>query len=152
MEAPMQVHLVPGTIRVDRPGYVWLAVALEIFTAIGAIPVGIMFLLDPTGQMVQVPQGWIESTIFGTYAVPGLYLLLVNGLGMLGLAALSIRHHWLAPWLTGTLGVGMIIWILVEILLLPETMFLTWVFLAVGLILGVVALFWLRRTRQLVLW
>jgi hypothetical protein len=148
----MQVHLVPGTARVDRPRYVWLAVGLEIFTAIGAIPVGIMFLLDPTGQMVQVPQGWIEATVFGTYVVPGLYLLLVNGLGMLALAALSMRHHWLAPWLTGALGVGMIIWILVEILVLPETMFLTWIFLAVGLCLGVVALFWLRRTRQLVLW
>jgi hypothetical protein len=148
----MQVHLVPGTARVDRPTYVWLAVVLEIFTSIGAIPVGIMFLIDPTGQMVQVPQGWIEATIFGTYVVPGLYLLLVNGLGMLALAVLSVRLHWLAPWLTGALGVGMIIWILVEILVLPETMFLTWILLAVGIILGVVALFWLRRTRQLVLW
>lgn len=148
----MQLHLVPGAARVDRPAYVWLAVILEIFTAIGAVPVGIMFLIDPTGQLVQVPRGWIEATVFGTYVVPGLYLLLVNGLGMLVLAALTARRHWLAPWLTGTLGVGMIIWIAVEIVLLPETMFLTWIFLAVGLILGVVALFWLRATRQLVIW
>jgi hypothetical protein len=146
------LHLAPPAPRVERPPYVWLAIALELFTAIGAIPVGLMFLTDPTGKGVGVPQGWIEQTIFGSYVIPGLYLLAMNGLGMLALATLSIRRHWLAPWLTGTLGVGLIIWILVEILVLPETMWLTWVFLATGLVLGFVALFWLRRTAQLRLW
>ena len=148
----MQVQLMPDTARVDRPPYVWIAVALEVMTAVGAIPVGLMFLADPTGQMVQVPRGWIEATFFGSYVIPGLYLLLVNGIGMLALAFLSIRRHWVAPWLTGTLGVGLIIWILVEIVLLPATMILTWVFLATGIALGFIALFWLRRTGQLRLW
>jgi uncharacterized membrane protein len=71
---------------------------------------------------------------------------------MLLAAGLSVRRQWVAPWLTATLGVGLVIWILVEILVLPGTMFLTWVFLAVGLALGFVALFWLRMTRQLRLW
>lgn len=136
----------------ERPRYVWIAVVLEVFTALGAIPVGIMFLMDPTGQLVQLPRGWIEATPFGSYLVPGLYLLLVNGIGMLALAGLSILRHWSAPWLTGALGVGLIVWILVEILVMPETMFLTWLFLAIGFALGVVALFWLRRTDQLRLW
>ena len=72
-----------GAARVDRPRYVWLAVVLEIFTAIGAIPVGLMFLADPSGGMIQMQPGWIEGTVFKTYLVPGLYLLLVNGIGML---------------------------------------------------------------------
>jgi hypothetical protein len=148
----MHVQFMPDTSRVDRPAYVWIAVILEVFTAIGAIPVGLMFLSDPTGQLVQVPRGWIEATVFGSYVVPGLYLLFVNGLGMLALAFLTVRRHWLAPWLTGTLGVGLIVWILVEILLLPETMFLTWIFLATGIALGFLALFWLRHTGQLRLW
>ena len=142
----------PDATRVERPAFVWIAIVLEVFTALGAIPVGLMFLADPTGQLVQVPRGWIEATVFGSYVVPGLYLLLVNGLGMLALAFLSVRRHPVAPWLTGTLGVGLIIWILVEILLLPETMFLTWILLATGVALGFVALFWLRRTGQLRLW
>ena len=137
---------------VERPAIVWIAVALEIFTAIGAVPVGLMFLADPSGKVVQVPQGWIEATPFGSYLIPGLCLLAVNGLGMLALAALTVRRHWLAPWLTGTLGVGLIAWIVVEIVALPETMWLTWIFLAVGLALGFVALFWLRRTGQLRMW
>ena len=51
---------------------------------------------------------------------------------MVALAALTVRRHWIAPWLTGALGVGLIIWIAVEIVMLPETMILTWVFLAIG--------------------
>ena len=84
--------------------------------------------------------------------MPGLYLIAVNGFGMLVVATLSIRRHWTAPWLTGALGVGLIIWIAVEIVTLPETMFLTWLFLAIGVALGFIALFWLRRTDQLRLW
>jgi hypothetical protein len=140
------------TVRIDRPWYTWLAVAVELFTGVLAIPVGMSFLADPTGVAMGLPRGWIEATPFGSYLVPGLYLLLVNGVGMLVLAALTVRRHWLAPWLTGTLGVGMIVWILVQIAVMPETMILTWVFLGVGIGLGVIALFWLHRTGQLRLW
>jgi hypothetical protein len=63
-----------------------------------------------------------------------------------------VRRHWTAPWLTGVLGVGLIIWILVQLAVMPETMILQWIFLATGIALGFVALFWLRRTGQLRLW
>ena len=137
----------PG--RIARPRYVWLAVALEVFTAVGAVPVGIMFLADPTGRAVGLPGGWIEATPLGSYLIPGLYLIAMNGVMMLVTAALSAMRHRLAPWLTGVLGVGLIVWILVEIVLLPETMLLTWIFLATGAVLSLVSLLWLRATGQL---
>ena len=138
----------PGR-SVERPRYVWIAVVLEVFTAVGAIPVGLMFLTDPTGRAVGLPGGWIEATPFGNYLVPGVYLLVMNGVMMLVAAALSVLRHRFAPWLTGVLGVGLIVWILVEIVLLPETMLLTWVFLATGVILASISLLWLRVTGQL---
>ena len=79
-------------------------------------------------------------------------LLHVSPLGMLVLAALIFVRHWTAPWLTATLGVGLIIWILVQLAIMPETMILQPIFLGTGLLMGVVALFWLRRTGQLRLW
>ena len=114
--------------------------------------VGILFITDPTGQSLQIPQGWIERTVFSSYLIPGLYLLVVNGAGMLVLAGLSVMRHWSAPWLTGALGVGLISWIAVQLLVMPETMFLQPIFLAVGFALGFIALFWLRRTGQLIVW
>jgi hypothetical protein len=134
---------------VPMPRYAWLAVILEIFTGVLAIPVGLMFLADPTGKAIGVPQGWIEATVFGSYLIPGLYLLLVNGLGMLLLAVLTVLRHPVAPWLTGVLGIGLMIWIAVQVLVMPETMILQPLFFAVGLAMGVVALFWLRSTGQL---
>ncbi len=148
----MHVELAPSSRRVERPRYVWIGIVLEVLTGALAIPVGWLFIQDPTGQAMQLPRGWIEATPFGSYLVPGLYLVAMNGVGMLALAALSVRRHWIAPWLTATLGVGLIVWILVEIVAMPETMILTWLFLAIGFALGFVALFWLRRTGQLVLW
>lgn len=144
----MQFGLAPRA-RVERPGYAWIAIALQVVTGVLAIPVGIMFIADPSGSLMGLPLGWIEATPFGSYLVPGLYLTGVNGVGMLVAAALGVRRHWTAPWLTGVLGVGLIVWILVQIAVLPETMFLTWVFLATGFALGFVALLWLRRTGQL---
>ena len=148
----MQLQVVPSSPRVERPAYAWLAFGAALFTGVLAIPVGLMFIADPTGATLQLPPGWIEDTVFGSYLVPGLYLLLVNGVGMLVLAGLIVLRRWAAPWLTAILGVGLIVWILVQLAVMPETMFLQPIFLATGLLLGFVALFWLRRTGQLRLW
>jgi hypothetical protein len=148
----MQIEIAPRSRQIERPSFVWIAVILEILTGIFAVPVGWTFIQDPTGKSLGIPPGWIESTVFGNYLIPGLYLLAMNGFAMVALAALTVGRHWIAPWLTGTLGVGLIIWIAVEIVTLPETMILTWVFLAIGFALGFIALFWLRRTGQMRLW
>ena len=138
--------------RIERPAYVWLAAALQVFTALGAIPVGLSLVSDPTGSGMSMPREWIADTIFGSYFVPGLYLLVFNGLGMVIATALTIRRHWSAPWLTAILGVGLIVWIGVQLAIIPETSWLQWMFLATGFALGFVSLFWLRATRQLRLW
>jgi hypothetical protein len=137
---------------IERPGYTWLAVVLELITALGALPVGLMMMADPNGSPIGMPSEWIEGSIFGSYFVPGLYLFTMNGLGMLLAAGLTVVRHWFAPWWTGTLAVGLIIWITVQFVLISETMWLQWFFLATGLIMGVIALFWLRRNGQLRLW
>jgi CDP-diglyceride synthetase len=148
----MHAKLIADDRRVDRPRYVWLAIALEIFTAVGAIPVGLIFLSDPSGRSMQIPEEWIRNTVFGTFTIPGLYLLFVNGLAMLIAAALSLMRHGLAPWLTGVLGVGLVVWIAVQVVVMPEQMILQPIFMTIGFVLGFVALFWLRRTGQLQLW
>ena len=146
----MHAVIRPGT-RVERPAYALLAIPMELFTAIGAIPVGITFLADPSGASMGLPHGWIEGTVFGSYLVPGLYLLLINGIAMLVLAALTVVRHWTAPWLTALLGAGLTIWILVQVLVLPEVSPLQALFLVIGLGLVAIGVAWLSATRQLVL-
>ena len=148
----MTPQLHPVTTPIDRPWYALIAVPLELFTALGAIPVGIMLVTDPTGAGVGFPPGWIEATPFGSYLVPGIYLLAMNGAGMLVLAGLTLMRHWVAPWLTGVLGTGLAIWIGVQLIVMPEVSFLQAIFGVIGLVLMAVGVTWLRRTGQLRLW
>ena len=135
--------------RVERPGYVWLAILLEVFTALGAIPVGIMLITDPTGADVGFRAGWIEATPFGSYLVPGMYLFAINGVGMLALALLSVERHRWAPGLTAVLGTGLTIWIGVQVVVMPETSLLQAAYGAIGLALVTIGVAWLRRLGQL---
>jgi hypothetical protein len=145
----LHTQLRPASASIDRPWYAWLAVVLELFTALGAIPVGIMLITDPTGAGVGFPAGWIEATPFGSYLVPGIYLLAMNGIGMVVLAALTVLRHPFAPWLTGVLGTGLATWIGVQLVVMPEVSFLQLIFGVIGLALMAISVAWLRRTGQL---
>jgi len=145
------VHLTADR-PIERPTYAWLAVVLQIGTALTAVPVGFSLMTDTTGSGIGLPPEWIRGSVFGSYFLPGLYLFAMNGIGMLVAALLIVARHWAAPWLTGILGAGLVIWILVQLAIMPEVMWLQWTFLAVGIALGLIALFWLRRTGQLRLW
>jgi hypothetical protein len=145
----MHLQARPADASLPRPRWVWVAVVLELFTALGAIPVGLQLITDPTGAAVGFPPGWIEATPFGSYLVPGLYLMLANGIGMLILAGLSIGRHWAAPWLTSILGAGLVIWIGVQLVVMPETSFLQAMFGVIGIALLVLGAAWMRLTGQL---
>ena len=67
----MQVRFASRSGQVERPPFTWIAVILEIFTGVLAVPVGWSFIQDPTGQALGIPQGWIEATPFGSYLIPG---------------------------------------------------------------------------------
>jgi hypothetical protein len=140
------------TRPVERPWYAWLALFLQLATALTAVPVGLSLMLDPSGAGIGLKPAWIEYSVFGSYFIPGIYLFAMNGLGMIAAAALVWLRHWSAPWLTGILGAGLVIWIVVQLVVMPEVMWLQWAFLVVGLVLGFSAPLWLRRTGQLKLW
>jgi len=80
--------------------------------------------------------------------VPGICLFLVNGIGQLAVAGLAVTRHPVAPWLMGALGVGLLIWISVQVLIIPMS-FLQPTIFAIGLVEGFVALSWLRSLGHL---
>jgi hypothetical protein len=101
-------------------------------------------IVNPNGSVLGMPQAWIDATLFGSWLVPGLFLLVVNGFGQLLAAGLIVVRHRLAPWLTGALGVGLVTWIAVQVVLMPFHPLQPTLFV-VGLVEGFIALFWLRR-------
>ena len=139
-------HIGNGTI--ERPGYAWLGIASQLFVGIMAVPVGVMMVVEPNGSPLGIPNDWVADSAFGSFLVPGLFLLLVIGCGQLVAAALAVIRHPIAPWLMGALGVGLLIWIAVQVLIIPLS-FLQPAIFVIGLVQGFVALFWLRRLGHL---
>jgi hypothetical protein len=92
--------------------------------------------------------GFLLAILTGIMAVPVGLSFLTDPTGR----SLGLPQGWIEATPFGSYVIPGIIWIAVEIVTLPETMILTWVFLAVGFALGFIALFWLRRTGQLRLW
>jgi hypothetical protein len=89
---------------------------LQIFIALGAIAGGVNFLLDTSGAGFGFTLDLLQGTPFKDYLLPGLYLLLINGLGTLLAAVLSFRRHPLAADVGIVLGLALMGWIAAQIL------------------------------------
>jgi len=91
---------------------------LQIFIGIGAVPVGFMFIVDPTGASLGFPLEWIADTLFQNYLVPGIFLFTVNGIGSLMGAFLTWRRHPLTSLAAVGLGAFLMAWIVVQVITL----------------------------------
>lgn len=109
-----------------------LLIFLLLFNAVGAFYGSYMLIADPAGVEIGLPPGMLEGSPFHNYLVPGLVLLLVNGVlpatAAYGLtrrrpsAPLPVipvlkNYHW--AWSLALLsGLGLMIWMGVQIALL----------------------------------
>jgi hypothetical protein len=109
----------PPTDRSRRPVAVWALLVLLVVQGVGGLAGGLALTVAPDGSIMRMPASLLEGSPFRDFLVPGLILLLV--LGVLPLAAatgLWLRRRW--AWYAGfTVGCGLMIWILVEITIIP---------------------------------
>jgi hypothetical protein len=88
---------------------------LQIFIALGAIGGGITLIIKPDGSLMQMPLSCLSGSPFTSFLVPGLILLIVNGFGNFVAGILCFRQHWLAGFAGIFFGLGMMIWIFVQV-------------------------------------
>jgi hypothetical protein len=90
----------------------WM-IGLLAFVGINALVAAYGFVGDPDGSSIGIPQEWLEDSPFRDYLVPGLVL---GAMGLLSLTAafLQLRRHEYAWLLAGVAGVGFVIWIVVQ--------------------------------------
>ncbi|MCC6724279.1 MAG: hypothetical protein IT258_07175 [Saprospiraceae bacterium] len=110
----------------------WLLVFLLFFNAVGAYFGSYMFITDPSGHSLQVPDGVLNGSIFKDFLIPGIILLLVNGLlptiagiGMIAkrpmkaLPGFGLLQHYHWAWSLSLIsGIGLTVWIAVQIAIL----------------------------------
>lgn len=97
-----------------RPPWSYLLLACLVFLGGGAIYGGVSFILDPTGGILGIPLEWIQYSPFGDFLVPGIFLLVVLGIGSF-VAAYGIARRRIWAWPVGlTLGFVTVLWIIIQ--------------------------------------
>jgi len=123
---------------------VWLG-SLQIFIGIGAVPAGLMMILDPSGPGFGTTAILAKSP-FANFLIPGIFLLAFNGIVTLTGGAASFNRYRYAGEIAMGLGAFMVIWIFAEIWWLGSH-WLMYLYLSFGIVEIVLGLN-LRKTMQ----
>ncbi len=106
--------------------------SLQAFTALGAIPAGIGYLLDTSGQRMGVTKDLLANSPLDSFLLPGLFLVFVNGIANLLGAFLSFTRNKFAGYVGLILGIILIIWIIIQVIWITFSSFLQPLFLIIG--------------------
>ena len=120
--------------------------ALQAFIGLGALGGGFMLVRDPSGSGLGVPLSFLEGSPFPDFLVPGIFLLVVNGVGSLIGAGFSITRRRYAQETAIVLGAILVAWIVIQVILIRS---FSWMHV-LYFILGVVELgigLYIRRRR-----
>jgi hypothetical protein len=88
---------------------------LQVFIGIGAIPAGLLLMIDPSGEMMSMPLDMLAGSPFPNFLVPGIFLMAVNGIGSIIGAVLTFRWHRWAGLVAMGLGAFLVAWIIIQV-------------------------------------
>ena len=85
----------------------WPAILLgiiQIFIGIGAVPAGIAMIVDPSGNKLGMSLEMLTNSPFSDFLIPGIFLLVVNGIGSLFGGIVSFLRYRFAGEIASGLG------------------------------------------------
>ncbi len=107
---------------------------LQVFVAIGAIPAGLSMILDPSGNGLGLSHDILIDAPFHDFYIPGIFLLVGNGVFNIIGAVLAFRKNKQAGKFGLGLGVFLVLWICIQMYFIGFIHFLQPLFLMIGII------------------
>jgi hypothetical protein len=114
--------------------YYFVTGILLLMVAIGALYAGVGLILKPDGSYLGMNVNLLRNSPFESFLIPGIALLIVNGLGSILGSLLSLKRSPLTGHVTLILGVCMIIWIFAQLYWIGFQSILQVVFIVVGIL------------------
>ena len=122
-----------------------LLVILLVFLSLSGL-FGIVFLIDPSGELVEMPLSHLDKLPIDTFFLPGLFLLIVYGLGSAIITYGLLRQLFWAPVAGLLLGLVLMGWVTGQIILWGAPAMLQYIYLTVGVAIFLLSLIIRKQT------
>lgn len=122
--------------------------SIQVITAIGAIPAGIGYLVDISGAKMGVSADLLKDSPLDTFLLPGLFLLLINGLATAAGSVMTFIKHRYAGIAAALLGVALVLWIIIQVWWIGLISFLQPVFFIAGISEALLGLQLIKLTKS----
>ena len=106
--------------------------SLQMFIGVGAVAAGLGFILEPDGSNLGLSIEVLAGSPFDSYLVPGILLLVVNGLGNVGSGVFSFTRHRLVGYAAMFFGGALAVWIIVQVIMIGYSSWLQPTYLVLG--------------------
>jgi hypothetical protein len=107
---------------------------LQLLVGASAAVSGVLMMIAPDGRIFKAPPDMLTGSPFRDFFVPGLILFLVHGVGTLTAGVLTLRRHPLAGFAGMVFGLGMMIWIFVQVSMIGGGSWLQYGYFGLGVI------------------
>ncbi len=118
-----------------------VSICLLFFTGINAIIAGLLFIIDPTGEIMGISITYLSNSPFSNFLIPGITLFVVNGLMNIIVAILTLINYSNFPILIIIQGLLLSGWIVIQVIFVRDFNALHFIMLTIGvvlLILGII--------------
>ena len=122
--------------------------ALQGLIGLGALGGGFMLVKDPSGSALELPISLLEGTPFPDFLIPGMFLLIVNGIGSMIGAGLSFTRRRYAQELAMVLGAILVAWIVIQVIIISSFHWLHILYFILGIVELGIGLYIRRRRLQ----
>jgi len=107
---------------------------IQVIISIGAIPAGLSMIIEPNGTGVGMSAEVLLTSPFQNFFIPGISLLVVNGLFNAVGAFLSFTRNKYAGIFGLMLGIILLLWISIQVYFIGLIHFLQPLFFVIGII------------------